>query len=145
MWYVYVTINRVLGYLISMPSWPQQETRLRTLRLSKDPALRSLIIAILHSRQPTLWLDYLFLEVLSVHYNELHLFGAMAFPHTRTIAIICAFLISTTLSQNSDDNSFHIMHIKFGVRCKWCGELMIYWRISGIFRYYVLHFIFGPW
>ncbi len=33
-----------------------------------------------YSRQPTLRLHNLCLEVLSVHGNELHLFGAKAFP-----------------------------------------------------------------
>ncbi len=55
-------------------------TRPRTLRLFKDPSHRSLILAILHSRQPTLWLHDLCLEVLTEHGKELRLFGAKAFP-----------------------------------------------------------------
>ena len=64
--------------VIELDSHPDH--KLRTLRLSKDPCHISLILSILHRRQPTLWLQDLCLEVLTVHGNELHLFGAKAFP-----------------------------------------------------------------
>ena len=41
----------------------------------------------LHSRQPTLCLHKPFLEYLTVHVNELRLFGAMAFPLTQTNSV----------------------------------------------------------
>ena len=41
-----------------------------------------------YCRQPTLWLHDLCLEVLTVHGNELRLFGAKAFPPTHTISVV---------------------------------------------------------
>ena len=40
-----------------------------------------------YCRQPTLWLHDLCLEFLTVHGNELRLFGAKASPHTHTINV----------------------------------------------------------
>ena len=54
--------------------------RPHTLCLSKDLYHRSYILAILHSRQPTVWLHDLCQEVQTGHGNELLLFGAKAFP-----------------------------------------------------------------
>ncbi len=52
------------------------------------PKAHPIIIAILHSRQQTLLLHDLRLEVLTVNGNELRLFGAKAFPPTRTINVV---------------------------------------------------------
>ncbi len=70
------------GTWAHLPSWPQQGTRLRTLRLYKDPSHRSLILALLHSRQPTLWLHDLCLEVITLHGNELRLFFPRHNPYS---------------------------------------------------------------
>ncbi len=76
-WYVSEWIYRVLQYLSSIAILTTTN-RPCTLRLAKDPSHRSLILAILHSRQPTLWLYDFCLE--NLHVNELGLFGAKAFP-----------------------------------------------------------------
>ncbi len=52
----------------------------RTLYWSEEQSRRLYILDILHSKQPTLWLHYLCTEVLTVHGNELRLFGVKAFP-----------------------------------------------------------------
>ncbi len=44
------------------------------------PKIHPLHRSTLHTRQPALWLHYLCQEVLTVHGNELRLFGANAFP-----------------------------------------------------------------
>ncbi len=54
---------------------------------NKGPNYAPLILAILQSRQPTISLHNLGLEVLNVHYYELRLFGAKAFPPTCSINI----------------------------------------------------------
>ncbi len=41
-----------------------------------------------YCRQQTLWLHDLYLEVLTVHGNELHVFGGKAFAPTHTIYVV---------------------------------------------------------
>ncbi len=55
------------------------DNNLGPVRLARSKALDPY-----YCRQPTLWLHYLCLEVLTVHAIELSLFGAMALPSTHT-------------------------------------------------------------
>ncbi len=84
MWYVSIWIYGVFRYLDSTAILTTTRDQTKHLELVQRPSPK--IIAILHRRQPTLWLHDLYLEVLSLHYNELHLFGAMAFCYTINIA-----------------------------------------------------------
>ncbi len=83
LWVEYLDIPMLCFYVgccgtwARWPPWPAQQG---TRPMHFTQVIRIIPLTTLFSRQPTLWLHDLCQEVLTVHGNELRLFGAKAFP-----------------------------------------------------------------
>ncbi len=120
----------------------------RTLCWFKDPSNRSLILAILHSRQLTFWLHKLCLEVLAVHGSEFRLFDVNAFSllglprhriHYLLVSIGCATCYATGAGHPDILLCFLLRKIIYFTLYVHIGLLITLFIHSTIYCYTIFH------